>query len=98
MSVQESLLIIQPSAALQCTDCVKEEPGEGGIMLLMVPPALPDAQLLPLLEPYSSYRVWRFSFAGVGSTQRAYGGFSDAAAAQAFDQRMEWMTTDFCCR
>ncbi|KAI3429328.1 hypothetical protein D9Q98_005423 [Chlorella vulgaris] len=96
--VKESLLIIQPSAALQCTDCVKEEPGEGGIMLLMVPPALPDAQLLPLLEPYSSYRVWRFSFAGVGSTQRAYGGFSDAAAAQAFDQRMEWMTTDFCCR
>lgn len=92
--VKDSVLIIQPSAALDCSDCVKEGAGQ----VLLVPPALPDAQLLPLLEKYRSYRVWRLNFAGVGATKRAYGGFGDAAAAAAFDRRVDHMTTEFCCR
>ena len=95
---QDSVLIIQPSAALDCSDCVKEGAGQGGARVLLVPPALPDAQLLPLLEKYRSYRVWRLNFAGVGATKRAYGGFGDAAAAAAFDRRVDHMTTEFCCR
>lgn len=95
------MLVIQPSAQLQCRDCVKEvEPAttSGSPPRLLVPPALTDAQLLPLLEPYQRYRVWRFSFEGVGSTARAYGGFADLKAAQLFDKRMEHITTNFCCR
>lgn len=62
-SVQESVLTIQPSAELDCTDCVKEAEGgaAGGGPLLLVPPMLTDAQLLPLLQQY------RKVGAGVGS-------------------------------
>ena len=92
------MLTIQPSAALDCSDCVREQAGADGGMVLLVPPHLRDTQLLPLLEKYKQYRVWRLSFEGVGSTQRAYAGFADAAAAQQFDRRVEYMTTTFCCR
>lgn len=96
---QSSQLIIRPSATLDCKDCVKEQAGAGGEpTVLLVPPGLPDAQLLPLLEPYKKYRVWRLSFEGVGAAERAYGGFADVATAKRFDQRMERMTTTFCCR
>ena len=103
------MLVIRPSAELECSDCVKEVKGEqqaaeqkgggqGSPPVLLVPPALTDAQLLPLLEPYRRYRVWRLSFEGVGATRRAYGGFNDTAAAVAFDKRVAYMTTNFCCR
>lgn len=92
--------MIRPSAALSCRDCAREAAPDnpGGPPVLLVPPGLTDAQLLPLLEPYKRYRVWRLSFAGVGATARAYGGFASLEAARRFDQRMERITTDFCCR
>lgn len=97
--VQDSVLLIEPSAALACTDCVREEAaGPDGTPRLLVPPSLHDAQLLRLLEPYRRYRVWRLSFEGLGSTARAFAGFSSADAAAAFDLRMAHITTDFCCR
>lgn len=140
------MLIILPSAALHCRDCVKEQKGLDGktvggggtpglppagavptqgplplcsgapcpadvthtarppraprllLQVLLVPPALRSGELLPLLEPYRHYRVWRLNFSGVGSTQRAYSGFSDQAAAEAFDRRMAAITTTWCCR
>lgn len=96
---QESVLVIAPSAALDCADCVKEEAaGPDGAPRLLVPPRLNDAQLLRLLEPYRRYRVWRLSFEGVGDTARAFAGFASTEAATAFDRRMEHITTDFCCR
>ena len=108
---QGSVLIIRPSAELECRDCVKEVKGEqqeqgqqqqgggqGSPPVLLVPPGLTDAALLPLLEPYRWYRVWRLSFEGVGATARAYGGFNDTVAAVAFDKRVAYMTTNFCCR
>ena len=54
VSRQESVLLIQPSAALDCGDCVREEAPAtpGGPPRLLVPPALRDDLLLPLLEPY----------------------------------------------
>ncbi|PSC76256.1 glycosyltransferase family 77 isoform A [Micractinium conductrix] len=99
-AVKESVLTIQPSAELDCTDCVKEAEGgaAGGGPLLLVPPMLTDAQLLPLLQQYRKYRVWRLSFAGVGTTQRAYAGFAKAEEAEAFNRRIEHITTNFCCR
>ncbi|EFN56520.1 hypothetical protein CHLNCDRAFT_144132 [Chlorella variabilis] len=96
--VRSSVLIILPSAALHCRDCVKEQKGLDGKTVLLVPPALRSGELLPLLEPYRHYRVWRLNFSGVGSTQRAYSGFSDQAAAEAFDRRMAAITTTWCCR
>ena len=42
--------------------------------------------------------MWRLSFDGVGSPQRAFGGFADGPASAAFDKRMAHVTTDFCCR
>ena len=67
--------------------------------VLLVPPALASAALLPLLEPYQRrYRVWRLSFAGVGSTARAYRGFSTQAEAAELDKRMDHITTTWCCR
>lgn len=96
---QESVVVIRPSAALACTDCVREEAGRGGgPPVVLVPPGLTDAQLLPLLAPYKRYRVWRLSFEGVGGVARAYGGFASQEAAHRFDQRMERITTTFCCR
>lgn len=93
------MLVIQPSAALGCTDCVREEAaGLDGAPRLLVPPGLHDAQLLRLLGPYRRYRLWRLSFEGVGAAERAYAGFSSAEAAGAFDRRMAHITTDFCCR
>ncbi|KAL4427446.1 hypothetical protein ABPG77_000735 [Micractinium sp. CCAP 211/92] len=98
-AVKDSVLLIEPSAALACTDCVREEAaGPDGTPRLLVPPSLHDAQLLRLLEPYRRYRVWRLSFEGLGSTARAFAGFSSAEAAAAFDRRMAHITTDFCCR
>jgi hypothetical protein len=95
---QDSVLIIQPSASLECAACVEEAAAADGTLLLRVPPALRDDALLPLLEPYSSYRVWRLSLAGVGSARRAFGGFASREAASQLDARVEWMTTEFCCR
>jgi hypothetical protein len=67
--------------------------------VLLVPPALPSATLLPLLQPYQQrYRVWRLSFAGVGSTGRAYSGPSSQAEAAELDKRMDHITTTWCCR
>ncbi|KAL4447412.1 hypothetical protein ABPG75_004631 [Micractinium tetrahymenae] len=97
--VKESVLIIQPSATLDCADCEREEPaGPDGSLRVLVPPSLHDTQLLRLLEPYRRHRVWRLSFEGVGATARAFAGFSDREAAAAFDRRMAHITTDFCCR
>ncbi|PSC75627.1 Histone H2A [Micractinium conductrix] len=96
--VKESVLTIQPSAALTCTDCVQEERGADGQTVLLVPPALRDGALLPLLQPYRRYRVWRLSFAGVGSAQRAFGGFGKPSRAAAFDRRMDRILTTWCCR
>lgn len=98
--VKDSVLTIQPSAELGCSDCVKERPagGAGGAPLLLVPPGLSDEQLLPLLAPYARYRVWRLSFEGVGGAARTYRGFAEPATAEAFNRRMEHMTTNFCCR
>lgn len=95
---QSSVLVIRPSAALACSDCVQEAAGADGTPVLEVPPGLTDAQLLPLLEPYRRYRVWRLSLEAVGGPQRAFGGFADAAAAAGFDQRMERITGQWCCR
>ncbi|KAL4425402.1 hypothetical protein ABPG75_009418 [Micractinium tetrahymenae] len=101
VKARDSVLTIQPSAELTCCDCVKEQPAgaPSGGPLLLIPPELTDAQLLPLLAPYTQkYRVWRLSFEGVGGARRAFRGFADPAAAQAFNRRMEHMTTNFCCR
>ena len=95
---QSSVLVVRPSAALSCSDCVQEAAGADGTPILEVPPGLTDAQLLPLLEPYRRYRVWRLSLEAVGTQARAFGGFADAAAAAAFDERMERMTSEWCCR
>ncbi len=96
---QDSVLTIRPSAELGCTDCTKEEAAEGGGKTVLVPPGLKDGQLLLLLgDKYASYRVWRLSFTGVGTTRRAFGGFSNATHAIQFDKRMEHITTSFCCR
>lgn len=97
-TVQDSVLIIQPSASLECDACVEEASAADGTLLLRVPPGLRDAALLPLLEPYSAYRVWRLSLAGVGAPSRAFGGFADPEAARQLDSRVDWMTTEFCCR
>lgn len=66
--------------------------------MLLVPPALKDAQLLPLLAPYQRFRVWRLSLEGLGAPARAFGGFAQAAAAVAFDRRMDRILTTWCCR
>jgi hypothetical protein len=92
------VLIIMPSASLQCTNCVKEQKGPDGKTVLLVPPALRSGELLPLLAPYRSHRVWRLSFSGVGSTRRAYAGFSSRADAAAFDRRVSRVMTTWCCR
>ncbi|EFN52091.1 hypothetical protein CHLNCDRAFT_59017 [Chlorella variabilis] len=97
--IKDSVLTIRPSAELGCTDCTKEEAAEGGGKTVLVPPGLKDGQLLLLLgDKYASYRVWRLSFTGVGTTRRAFGGFSNATHAIQFDKRMEHITTSFCCR
>ncbi|KAI7844886.1 hypothetical protein COHA_001538 [Chlorella ohadii] len=96
--VKDSVLTLRPSAALTCTDCVQLGKLSDGSPVLDVPPGLTDAQLLPLLEPYRRYRVWRLSMDSVGSPQRALGGFADAAAAANFDARMERITGEWCCR
>ncbi|KAL4457956.1 hypothetical protein ABPG75_012821 [Micractinium tetrahymenae] len=96
--VKTSILTIRPSAALDCTDCVREEKGPDGATVLLVPPALKDAQLLPLLAPYQRFRVWRLSLERVGAPVRAFGGFAEAAASEAFDRRMERVLTTWCCR
>jgi hypothetical protein len=95
------VLTIRPSAELACTDCVKELAAEGGGSgpVLLVPPGLTDAALLRVLgERYTRYRVWRLSFAGVGSFRRAFNGFANRTAAVEFDKRMEHINTFFCCR
>lgn len=99
-AVKDSVLVIQPSAALKCSDCVQEvaEKPPGVSMVLLVPPALTDAQLLPLLAPYEKFKVWRLSFEGVGDVARAYAGFQDSTEAQQFNTRMEHIPTNFCCR
>lgn len=66
--------------------------------VVLVPPSLRSEELLPLLDPYRSYRVWRLTFGGVGSAQRAYSGFSRGEEARAFDRRMAHITTSWCCR
>ena len=72
---QSSVLVVRPSAALECDDCVRELPAkDGGPPTLLVPPGLRDTALLPLLEPYKRYRVWKLVFDDVGSTAMAYGG------------------------
>ncbi|PRW61069.1 hypothetical protein C2E21_0568 [Chlorella sorokiniana] len=96
--VKDSVLTLRPSAALTCTDCVQLGKATDGSPVLEVPPSLTDAQLLPLLEPYRRYRVWKLSMDSVGSPQRAFGGFADAAAAANFDGRMERITGEWCCR
>lgn len=94
------MVVIQPSAALDCADCVREVAGGGGggAPLVLVPPALADTALLRLLEPYRRYRLWRLSLEGVGHPARAWGGFADGAAAAAFNKRMAHVPTEFCCR
>lgn len=96
--VQDSVLTLRPSAALTCSDCVQLGKAADGSPVLDIPPSLTDFQLLPLLEPYRRYRVWRLSMDSVGSPQRAFGGFADAAAAANFDARMERITGEWCCR
>lgn len=91
--------MLRPSAALDCADCVREEPGQGGTPpTLLLPPGLRFERAMELLQPYQRYRVWRLSLGGVGSVQRAFGGFADAGEAQRFDKRMQHITTDWCCR
>lgn len=68
------------------------------LQVVLVPPALKDGQLLPLLAPYQRFRVWRLSLDGVGAPSRAFGGFAQQAAAAAFDRRMERVLTTWCCR
>lgn len=70
------MLTIVPSEGLDCTNCTRKEEVENGTTLLIVPARLRDRELLPLLEPYSHYRVWRLSFAEVLLLPRAYGGFA----------------------
>lgn len=78
---------------------MREEPGAGGDPpVVLVPPALTDAQLLPLLAPYQQYRMWRLSLDGVGSARRAFGGLANATAAAQLDKRMSHIPTDWCCR
>lgn len=92
------MLTLRPSAALACADCVQLGEAADGSPVLDIAPGLTDAQLLPLLEPYRRYRVWRLSMHGVGAPQRAFGGFADPAAAANFDARMERITGEWCCR
>ena len=79
--VQDSVLVIKPSFQLGCADCVKEDKGaDGSLKQLVVPAGLNDRQLLALLVPYRSFRVWKISLRGVRSLNEAYAGFSCAGA------------------
>ncbi|GAB4816673.1 hypothetical protein N2152v2_003719 [Parachlorella kessleri] len=97
-SVKKSVLVIQPSAALGCTDCTREERRPDGQLVLLVPPGLRAKYLVRLLEPYYKYRVWRLSFEGVTQPSEAYAGFACAGVAKKFDRRMEHVTSYWCCR
>lgn len=91
--------MLRPSAALDCADCVREEPGQGGgPPTLLLPPGLRFERAMKLLQPYARYRVWRLSLGGVGSAKRAFGGFDDPGAADRFDKRVQHITADWCCR
>ncbi|GAB4816841.1 hypothetical protein N2152v2_003887 [Parachlorella kessleri] len=99
-AVKGSVLVIRPTAELQCRDCVEEEKEKlpDGATLLRVPSKLRDKQLLPLLEPYTRYRVWRLQFEGVTEAKQAFGGFQCAKAAWRFDRRIKHLSFSWCCR
>lgn len=95
------MLVIKPSAALGCKACVEEvkaaSPGPGGsggsgngTTTLLVPYGLRDSELLPLLEPYRRFRVWRLSLEGAGSPAEAFAGFKCAGATG----RGRWVRID----
>ena len=83
-AVSTSVVTIRPSAKVPWPGCAGgvgvpgcaqeiEEAGTGKVVL--IPLGLTDKDLLPILEPYKKYRVWRVSFKGVETPVQAYVGF-----------------------
>ena len=83
-AVSTSVVTIRPSAEVPWPGCANgvgvpgcaqetEEAGTGKVVL--IPLGLTDKDLLPILEPYKKYRVWRVNFKGVEKPIQAYAGF-----------------------
>ncbi|PRW34035.1 kinetoplast DNA-associated [Chlorella sorokiniana] len=96
-------LVLRPSATILWPKCAGTPPDpatpenskaclkegtEDGTAVLSLPPSLNDTHLLPFLESYQKYKLWRLDFSDVGSPWHAFAGWECAEPAKQFDQRL----------